>query len=148
MMTKVKFKKLHTDSKLPKQAHIGDAGMDLHAYLETKTLTGLSPGQRMLIKCGFSMALEHGWEAQVRPRSGLSLKNGISVVNSPGTIDSDYRGEVGVILINHGDESFIINHGDRIAQMVITQVPQVEIEEVEELNDTNRGIGGFGSTGK
>jgi dUTP pyrophosphatase len=122
--------------------------MDLHAYLETKDHTALIPGMRMLIKCGFSMATERGWEAQIRPRSGLALKNGISIVNSPGTIDTaTYRGEIGVLLINHGQENFVIKHGDRIAQMIIAQVPQVEIEEVEELDETERNSGGFGSTG-
>lgn len=149
MKVKVKFKKLYPDTQLPKQAHPGDAGMDLFAYTTNShfgDVAYLKPGERTLVKCGFSMAIENGWEAQVRPRSGLALKNGLSIVNTPGTIDSTYRGEVGVILINHGTETFRVNHGDRIAQMVIAQVPEVEVEEVDELDKTVRGTGGFGSS--
>jgi dUTP pyrophosphatase len=149
---KVEFKRLYASSLLPKKAHESDAGFDLYANLEEHfgkdMRLEIPPGKRVLIKCGFSMALPAGFEAQVRPRSGLALKNGISVVNSPGTIDSSYRAEVGVILINHGQEDFIIKHGDRIAQMVIQAIPDVEVVEVEILSEaTERGMGGFGSTG-
>jgi dUTP pyrophosphatase len=145
-MVKVEFKKLYNDSILPKKAHESDAGFDLYAY--TGRQISIEPGMRMLIKAGFGMALPIGYEGQVRPRSGLALKNGISVVNSPGTIDAGYRNEVGVILINHGSETFFVNHGDRIAQLVIQKLPEVEIVEVEELsNPSDRGQAGFGSTG-
>lgn len=105
------------------------------------------PGGRALIPTGIKMALPVGFEAQVRPRSGLALKYGITVLNTPGTIDSDYRGDVGVVLINHGTEPFVVNQGDRIAQLVITQITQVQFVPVDELQETNRGTGGFGSTG-
>lgn len=149
---KVEFKRLYPSSILPKKAHESDAGFDLHANLiqhfgEGFKLT-MPPGSRILVKCGFGMALPIGYEGQVRPRSGLALKNGISVVNSPGTIDAGYRNEVGVILINHGKEEFTINHGDRIAQLVINKLPEVEVIEVEELSSpSERGHAGFGSTG-
>lgn len=105
------------------------------------------PGGRALIPTGIKMALPVGFEAQVRPRSGLALKYGITVLNTPGTIDSDYRGDVGVVLINHGTEPFVVNQGDRIAQLVISQITQVQFVPVDELSETNRGTGGFGSTG-
>jgi dUTP pyrophosphatase len=123
----------------------GAAGMDLCAILE-KPLS-LLPFQRALVPCGFSMELPEGYEAQVRPRSGLAIRNGITCLNSPGTIDHDYRGEVKVILINLGQETFEIKSGDRIAQLVIKQVERAAIELVEELGDSARGAGGFGSTG-
>ncbi len=107
----------------------------------------LPPGARALVPTGFALELPHGYEAQVRPRSGLALKHGITMLNSPGTIDADYRGEVMVILINHGTEPFLVQRGDRIAQLVIAPVAQVEIVAVEALGDTERGPGGFGSTG-
>lgn len=158
-MVRLEFKKLHEDSKLPQKAHASDAGFDLHAHsvkfdLGDNDLTSafgftLQPGSQALVKCGFGMALPVGFEGQVRPRSGLALKHGISVVNSPGTIDAGYRNEVGVILINHGNKPFLINKGDRIAQLVIQQLPEVEVLEVAELSDTSeRGQAGFGSTGK
>ena len=122
------------------------AGMDLYADLaEDKQLV---PGQRDLIPTGIAIALPDGYEAQIRPRSGLALKYGITLVNSPGTIDADYRGEIGVIVINHGDEPFTIRAGERIAQMVIARFNRVEWQEVEELSDTSRSSGGFGHTGR
>ena len=121
------------------------AGMDLRAA--TKKVVKLNPGQRSLIPTGLKMSIPRGYEAQIRPRSGLAYRNGITMLNSPGTIDSDYRGEVKVLAINHGTEPFIINHGDRIAQMVIAPVVQAEISETESLEETERNEGGFGSTG-
>lgn len=108
----------------------------------------MNPGEYTLIKTGLFMELPEGYEAQVRPRSGLAFKHGITVLNSPGTIDADYRGEVGVLLINHGKETFVIEDGERIAQLVVARFEQVQWEEVEALGDSNRGAGGFGSTGK
>lgn len=120
--------------------------MDIRAALEQPMV--LHPGERVLIPTGFQMAIPVGFEAQIRPRSGLAIKYGITMLNAPGTIDSDYRGEVKVIAINHGTEPFVINHGDRIAQMVIAAVAQLIPVESEELDQTDRGTGGFGSTGK
>lgn len=121
------------------------AGADLRAAIHDDVI--IEPGQRSLIKTGFCMALPAGYEAQVRPRSGLALKHGITVLNSPGTIDADYRGEVGVLLINHGDAPFTVSRGDRFAQMVIAPVTQGEFHVVESLDKTDRGSGGYGSTG-
>ena len=121
------------------------AGMDLRADLEEAIV--LQPGERKLIGTGLYLALEAGYEAQIRPRSGLAYKHGITVLNSPGTIDADYRGEIKVLLINHGAESFEIQHGERIAQMVIAKYERVEFELVASLDETERGAGGFGSTG-
>jgi dUTP pyrophosphatase len=121
------------------------AGMDLCAALESPII--LKPGERILIPTGLKMALPEGFEAQIRPRSGLAIKHGITMLNSPGTIDADYRGEIMVIAINHGDQPVQFNHGDRIAQMVIAPVVQLEINLTESLDDTQRGSGGFGSTG-
>lgn len=130
---------------LPSYATEHAAGLDLLAAVnETKTL---KPGERALIPTGLAIALPDGYEAQIRPRSGLALKNGISLVNSPGTIDADYRGEVGVIIINHGQEPFVIERGARIAQMVIAPYTRAAFSEVLELPTTARGAGGFGSTG-
>lgn len=123
------------------------AGADVRAALpEAEPLT-LKPGERFMVPTGIAIALPPGWEAQMRPRSGLAAKHGISCVNAPGTIDADYRGELKVILINHGADDFIINRGDRIGQMVIAPVWQALYEEVDELDETIRGTGGFGSTG-
>ncbi|MEX0594346.1 MAG: dUTP diphosphatase [Balneolaceae bacterium] len=130
---------------LPAQESELSAGMDLRAALG-EPLT-LQPGERALIPTGFAMALPPGYEAQIRPRSGLALRNGITMLNSPGTIDADYRGEVKVIAVNHGEESWTVSHGDRMAQMVISAVPKLSIHEVDSLDDTERGEGGFGSTG-
>jgi len=141
----VKIKKLKECAKLPHYASLEAAGADLRACIEKPI--ALHPGERMLIPTGFSMELPYGWEAQIRPRSGLAFKHGITVLNAPGTIDSDYRGEVKVLLINLGNEPFIIEPGMRIAQMVIAPVQQAKFIEVEELSESHRGEGGFGSTG-
>ena len=121
------------------------AGMDLRAYVEGPII--LNPGERKLIKTGLHIELPEGYEAQVRPRSGLAFKEGITVLNSPGTIDADYRGDVGVILINHSNEKFAVNSGDRIAQLVISKFEKVDWETSDEINSTLRGDSGFGSTG-
>jgi dUTP pyrophosphatase len=131
--------------KLPAYETIQSAGMDLRANLEAPIT--LAPMQRCIVPTGLYMALPAGYEAQVRPRSGLAIKKGITVLNSPGTIDADYRGEVGVILINLSAEDFIINDGERIAQMVIARHEQVEWQPVEVLDETERGAGGFGHSG-
>lgn len=131
---------------LPKYETIGSAGMDLYANLTEPIL--LKPLQRVLVKTGLFIALPNDYEAQIRPRSGLAYKNGITVLNSPGTIDADYRGEIGVILINLSEKAFTINDGERIAQMVIAPYTKVSWMEVQELSETKRGSGGFGSTGK
>tara|TARA_B100000586_G_scaffold117827_1_gene84902 strand:- start:247 stop:681 length:435 start_codon:yes stop_codon:yes gene_type:complete len=131
--------------ELPHYATSQSAGMDLRASLEEAIL--LKPLQRILVKTGLFMELPIGYEAQVRPRSGLAFKKGITVLNSPGTIDADYRGEIGVILVNLSDEEFVIEDGERVAQMVIVKHEQVDWEEVVELVETERGVGGFGSTG-
>lgn len=130
---------------LPKYMSHSASGMDLYAAVDSEIV--LKPGDRKLVPTGFKMALPEGYEAQVRPRSGLAIKNGISVLNTPGTIDEDYRGEVGVILINHSSEDFKIKRCDRIAQMVINKVEQADIEEVQSLSETHRSSGGFGHTG-
>lgn len=146
-MTILKIKKLDNgkDLALPKYETAGSAGMDLLAAIDDPIV--IAPGEVKLVKTGISIALERGFEAQVRPRSGLALKNGITVLNSPGTVDSDYRGEVCAILINHSKVDFTITRGMRIAQMVIAKHEQAVIEEVEDLDETKRGKGGFGSTG-
>ncbi|QZD86750.1 dUTP diphosphatase [Qipengyuania psychrotolerans] len=128
---------------LPRYATTGSAGMDV---LSAEQLS-LKPGQRHAVATGLALAIPPGFEIQVRPRSGLALKHGITVPNTPGTIDSDYRGELKIILINHGDESFAIERGDRIAQLVLAPVVQAAWSEVDELDETTRGDGGFGSTG-
>ena len=130
---------------LPEYATPQSAGMDLRANL-SEAVT-LQPLERRLIPTGLHIALPAGYEAQVRPRSGLALKKGIAVLNTPGTIDADYRGEIGVVLINLSQEPFVVNDGERIAQMVIARHEQAEIIQVEELTDTERGVGGFGHTG-
>ena len=135
-----------SNNKLPKYETLLSAGMDLRAYLENPIV--LKPLQRTLVKTGLFISLKPGYEAQVRPRSGLALKKGISVLNSPGTIDADYRGEIGVILINLSDSDFKIDSGDRIAQMVIAKHENVSWKSVDKLDDSLRGDKGFGSTGK
>ncbi|MCQ2239534.1 MAG: dUTP diphosphatase [Bacteroidaceae bacterium] len=130
---------------LPQYATLQSAGMDLRANLDEPIV--LKPLQRCLVPTGLFMALPDGYEAQVRPRSGLALKKGVTVLNTPGTIDADYRGEIGVILINLSDQEFVIEDGERIAQMVIAQYEQAEWSEVEVLSDTERGAGGFGHSG-
>ena len=132
---------------LPSYESASAAGMDLAAAVPEAAPETLPPGGRALIPTGFSMELPHGFEAQIRPRSGLAYKHGVTVLNSPGTIDADYRGEVKVLLINHGSEPFEIERGMRIAQMVIQPVSRAALVEVEELNESVRGSGGFGSTG-
>ena len=132
-------------NELPKYETLFSAGMDLRANLEESIL--LKPFQRSLVKTGLFISLQQGYEAQIRPRSGLALKKGITVLNSPGTIDADYRGEIGVILINLSDSDFEINTGDRIAQMIIAKHEKIEWEAVDKLDDSVRGDKGFGSTG-
>ena len=135
-----------SNNKLPKYETLLSAGMDLRAYLENPIV--LKPLQRTLVKTGLFISLKPGYEAQVRPRSGLALKKGISVLNSPGTIDADYRGEIGVILVNLSDSDFKIDSGDRIAQMVVAKHETVSWKSVDKLDDSLRGDKGFGSTGK
>ncbi|MBD3616049.1 MAG: dUTP diphosphatase [Gracilimonas sp.] len=146
-MKQVLIKKLDhaKDLPLPNYESVSAAGMDLRAAVETPIV--IKPGERKMIPTGLQMALPEGYEAQVRPRSGLAIRNGITMLNTPGTIDADYRGELKVIVINHGEEEFVVNHGDRIAQMVIAPVTQFPVVEVDELDETDRGEGGFGSTG-
>lgn len=124
------------------------AGLDLLAAVPTDTPLTLQPGQRALVPTGLMIAVPPGFEAQVRPRSGLALKHGVTVLNSPGTVDADYRGEVSVLLINHGDEPFTIRRGERVAQLVIAAVTQANLVAVASLSPTDRGSGGFGSTGR
>ncbi len=150
-MTKLAFKTLpHFEGlSLPRYESAEAAGMDVRAANDAgEPLVLKANGGRALVPTGLTMALEAGFEAQMRPRSGLAFKHGVTVLNSPGTIDSDYRGELKVILINHGDEDFVIERGMRIGQMVIAPVLQVEVVEVDALPDSVRGSGGFGSTGK
>ena len=149
-MTTVRVERLpHADGlPLPAYETSGSAGMDLRAALADDAPLTLAPGARALVPTGLKIALEPGYEAQVRPRSGLALKHGLTCLNSPGTVDSDYRGEVGVILINHGQEPFVIRRGERIAQMVIARHEQADLVEVGSLDETARGAGGFGSTGR
>jgi dUTP pyrophosphatase len=135
-----------TDVPLPAYATEGSAGMDIHAAVHDDLI--VPPGQTVLVPTGFAIAVPRGFEAQIRPRSGLALKSNIGVLNSPGTIDSDYRGEVRIILTNFGSGSFTVRRGDRIAQMVIARYARVEWEERESLDDTQRGAGGFGHTGR
>jgi dUTP pyrophosphatase len=146
-MTILKIKKLANSAglTLPKYETIGSAGIDLQAGIDEDII--IKPNETKLIKTGIAIALENGYEAQIRPRSGLALKNSITVLNTPGTIDCDYRGEICVILINHGKQDFVVSKGMRIAQMVISQYQQAKIIEVEDLDETARGKGGFGSTG-
>ena len=143
----VLIKKLNNNSfELPKYQTEGSVGMDLSAFIENDIL--IKPNERELIPTGIAVSLPQNIEGQVRPRSGLSLKYGITVLNSPGTIDSDYRGEIKVILINHGNEDFIIKNNDRIAQLVFNEVVKVSFKEVKDLDQTSRDQKGFGSTGK
>ena len=130
---------------LPSYSTLLSAGMDIRANLE-EPIT-LQPGERRLIPTGLFIALPEGYEAQIRPRSGLAIKHGITVLNSPGTIDADYRGEVGIILINHSDKAFVIEDGERVGQMVVAQYSRVEWNETDTLDETERGAGGFGHTG-
>ena len=150
-MNTIKIKKLsHFDDtfNLPAYETTGAAGADLRASLENKDSLVVPAGKRLLVPTGLAFEIPFGFEVQIRPRSGLSLKTNLLVVNSPGTIDCDYRGEVKIILGNLGSEDYVINHGDRIAQMVFAPVTQASFELVDSLSDTDRGAGGFGSTGK
>ena len=145
-MTKVLIKKLDSSVKLPAYKTEGASGMDLMALL--KEPITLKPNSSCLVPTGLAIAFSSDFEIQIRPRSGLAAKNSISVLNTPGTIDSDYRGEIKVILFNHGKNDFLINNKDRIAQMILTPVIKMEFEETDNLPETVRGEGGFGSTGK
>lgn len=145
-MAKVKIKKLDPGAVLPKQATPGAAGFDV-VYPGPDDIL-IMPGKAALVSTGLALEIEPGYEIQVRPRSGLALKEAVTVANAPGTIDSDYRGDCGVILHNFGDQPFSVHSGDRIAQFVVAAVPEVELEEVTVLSNTKRGEGGFGSTGK
>lgn len=136
-----------SNNALPNYETVNSAGMDLRAYLPDGQIV-IKPMQRILVPTGLFMEIPVGYEGQVRPRSGLAIKSGITVLNSPGTIDADYRGEVKVILINLSDSDFVINNGDRIAQLVIAKCEQMEVVDVEVLTETERGAGGFGHTGK
>ena len=149
-MTTVRIERLPHSEGLPLPAYetSGSAGMDLRAALDESMPVILAPGARTLVPTGLKIALDAGFEAQIRPRSGLALKHGVTCLNAPGTVDSDYRGEVGVILINHGQEPFVLKRGERIAQMVIARHEQAEMIEVDSLDETARGAGGFGSTGR
>ena len=144
-MTKIQIKKLSNAVLTPKYETPGSSGMDIAAHIEQDLI--INSGDRAIIPTGFSLSIPRGYEIQIRPRSGLAVKKGITVLNTPGTIDSDYRGEIKVILINLSKDKFIIKNSDRVAQMVICPIEQVDIEEVMELSETDRGKGGFGSTG-
>jgi len=147
LVVRVRIKRLPAarDLALPASASPGSAGCDLRAAIDGEVV--LRPGERLLVPTGIVIEIPPGWEGQVRPRSGLALRHGIGVLNAPGTIDSDYRGEVGVILINLGEAPFALQRGDRIAQLVLHRVEGIEWEEVESLGASARGDGGFGSTG-
>jgi len=144
-MIKILIKRLSTDVVLPKYETIGSSGMDLAAYIETNI--NLEPGKSIVISTGLSVAIPQGFEIQIRPRSGLAVKKKISVLNTPGTIDADYRGEIKVILINLGNNPFLIENGLRIAQMVVCPIIKAQLVEVKDLDNTIRGQGGFCSTG-
>ena len=145
-MSKVLIKKLYPSVELPAYKTDGASGMDLMAFIN-EPIT-LKPKCSCLVPTGLSVAFSNNFEIQIRPRSGLAAKNSISMLNTPGTIDSDYRGELKVILFNHGNMDFLINNKDRIAQMILTPVIKIDLEETDNLPDTVRGVGGFGSTGK
>ena len=145
-MVKILIKKLNSKVKLPSYKTDGSSGMDLMAFIDKPI--SILPQKSELIPTGLSIAIPDNTEVQIRPRSGLAVKNNISVLNTPGTVDSDYRGELKVILYNHGNKEFIVNNEDRIAQMVLTPIIKANFEEVENLPETIRGKGGFGSTGK
>ena len=145
-MVRVLIKRLSPSVQLPSYKTNGASGMDLMAFIEQPI--ELEPGKSCLVPTGLSVAFPEEYEIQIRPRSGLAAKNNITVLNTPGTIDSDYRGELKIILFNHGNEKFLINNNDRIAQMILTPIIKMELQETDELPDTVRGEGGFGSTGK
>jgi|TARA_B110000967_G_scaffold187647_1_gene209746 dUTP pyrophosphatase len=144
-MTKIQIKKLSNSVSTPKYQTLDSSGMDIAAYIKNNII--INPGEKALVSTGFSIAIPRGYEVQIRPRSGLAAKKNITVLNSPGTIDADYRGEIKVILINLGKEKFVVENGERIAQMVVCPVVQASLDEVKELPDTARGSEGFGSTG-
>ena len=145
-MVKVLIKKLDPAVEAPRYKSVGASGMDLMAFINKPIK--LAPRSSCLVPTWLSVAFSEEYEIQIRPRSGLAAKNNISVLNTPGTIDSDYRGEIKIILFNHGNSEFVINNKDRVAQMILTPIHKMELEEVENLPDTLRGKGGFGSTGK
>ena len=145
-MVKVLIKKLSPEVKLPSYKTPGASGMDIMAFI--KSAITIKPKTSCLIPTGLSIAFSEEYEVQIRPRSGLAAKNNISVLNTPGTIDSDYRGEIKIIIYNHGNENFVINNNYRIAQIILTPIIKMELQETEELPETIRGEGGFGSTGK
>ena len=145
-MVKVLIKKLDPSVKLPEYKTTGSSGMDLRAFI--KEPLNIKSNKSSLVPTGLSVAFSADYEIQIRPRSGLAAKNNISVLNTPGTIDSDYRGEIKIIIYNHGNENFRVNNGDRIAQMILTPIAKMELEETLDLPGTIRGISGFGSTGK
>jgi len=145
-MIKVLIKKLNPDVELPTYKTNGASGMDLMAFIDEPIK--VAPNSSYLVPTGLSMAFSEDYEVQIRPRSGLALKNNITVLNTPGTIDSDYRGEIKIIIFNHGKDDFLINNKDRVAQMILTPVVKMELEEIDNLPDTLRGESGFGSTGK
>ena len=144
-MTKIQIKKLSNSVSIPKYETSGSSGMDIAAHIENNII--INPGEKALVSTGLSVAIPKGYEIQIRPRSGLAAKKNITVLNTPGTIDADYRGEIKVILINLGKEKFVVENGERIAQMVVCPVVQANLEEVKELSETKRGSSGFGSTG-
>lgn len=139
----IRIKKVHPNAQMPKYATLGSAGFD---FTSVEAVI-INPEERVLVKTGLTVEFDADYELQVRPRSGLALKNGVTVLNSPGTIDSDYRGEIGIILINHGKLPFVVGVGDRIAQGIFTTVTKASLVEVKEVEETDRGSGGFGSTG-
>ena len=145
-MVKILIKKINPKAEIPKYKTVGSSGMDLMALIDKKII--IKPGESSLIPTGISLAIPEDTEIQIRPRSGLAAKSSISVLNTPGTVDSDYRGELKIILYNHGSRNFEVNNSDRIAQMILMPVLKAELEEVNELPTTVRGSGGFGSTGK
>ncbi|MDC0427066.1 dUTP diphosphatase [Pelagibacteraceae bacterium] len=144
-MTKIQIKKLSNEVLTPKYETPGSSGMDIAAYIDKDII--IKSGDKALVPTGFSLSIPQGYEIQIRPRSGLAVKKGITVLNTPGTIDSDYRGEIKIILINLGKDEFTVKNSERIAQMVVCPIVQVIVQEVEELSGTDRGTGGFGSTG-
>ncbi len=144
-MTKILIKRLSKEVSLPKYETSGSSGMDLAAYIDSNI--NINPGQTAIIPTGLALSIPKGFEVQIRPRSGLAAKQKISVLNTPGTIDSDYRGEIKVILINLGPEPFKVEKGLRIAQMIVCPIVQAQLKEVDDLSETERGKGGFGSTG-
>jgi len=145
-MVKVLIKKLYPEVKLPSYKTSGASGMDIMAFI--KTSITIKPKTSCIIPTGLTMAFSEDYEVQIRPRSGLAAKSNISVLNTPGTIDSDYRGEIKVIIYNHGSENFIVNNNDRIAQMILAPIIKMDLQETDKLPETIRGEGGFGSTGK